>query len=55
MRGRLPTGPPRCLLSSSFSDRPLPLSQLYQKLHEKLEDYHQKVSLASRDRLYRHN
>uniref|UniRef100_A0A8B9I8A2 Nucleoporin 160 n=1 Tax=Anser brachyrhynchus TaxID=132585 RepID=A0A8B9I8A2_9AVES len=27
---------------------------LYQKLHDKLEDYHQKVSLASQDRLYRH-
>ncbi|NXF41186.1 NU160 protein, partial [Nyctibius bracteatus] len=27
---------------------------LYQKLHDKMEDYQQKVSLATRDRLYRH-
>ena len=25
---------------------------LYQKLHDKMEDYHQKVSVATRDRLY---
>uniref|UniRef100_A0A8C3PTL4 Nucleoporin 160 n=1 Tax=Calidris pygmaea TaxID=425635 RepID=A0A8C3PTL4_9CHAR len=28
---------------------------LYQKLHEKMEDYQQKVSVATRDRLYRRN
>lgn len=52
MRGGSPRGSPAA--SSSSSDRPLPLAQLYQKLHDKLEDYHQKVSLASQDRLYRH-
>lgn len=33
----------------------LPLAQLYQKLHDKMEDYQQKVSVATRDRLYRRN
>ena len=33
----------------------LPLTQLYQKLHDKMEDYQQKVSVATRDRLYRRN
>lgn len=32
-----------------------PLAQLYQKLHAKLEDYQEKVSVATRDRLYRRN
>lgn len=33
----------------------LPLAQLYQKLHATLEDYQEKVSVATRDRLYRRN
>lgn len=33
----------------------LPLAQLYQKLHDKVEDYQQKVSLVTRDHLYRCN
>lgn len=33
----------------------LPLIQLYQKLHDKMEDYQQKVSVATRDHLYRRN
>lgn len=33
----------------------LPFAQLYQKLHDKMEDYQQKVSVATQDRLYRRN
>jgi len=39
----------RCLLLMPS----LPLAQLYQQLHDKMEDYQQKVSVATRDLLFR--